>query len=81
MQNVGDSFPDNIPANHRIADQKYPHFHSRPQREQTTGCKQHRCNDNAEQQALLFSCHNKHLLSVEHRLPFLAAGVQLFLMP
>ena len=79
MQDIGESLPDNIPADYNIADQKYCHFRSRIKCEQTAGSEQHCRNDNAEKQVLLFSCHNKHLLSVKHRLPFLAAGVQLFL--
>ena len=81
MQNVGDSFPYNIPADYRIADQKYPHFHHWPKWEQTAGSKQHCRNENAAKQVLLFSCHNKHLLSVKHRLPETAAGVLLFITP
>ena len=62
MQDVGDGFPDNIPANHRIADEVDAHLRPTLQREQRASGEQHRRHDDAGQQMLLLFCHVDTLL-------------------
>ncbi len=62
MQDVGDGFPDNIPADHRIADEIDPQLRPALRVEQAPGGEQHRRHDNAGQQMLLLFCHVDTLL-------------------